>query len=230
MIHPLLPFAIRGVIWYQGEANTGRARQYQRVFPNLITDWRKAWGTGDFPFYFVQLANYMARNDQPVDNAWAELREAQRMTLSLPNTGMAVAIDIGDALDIHPGNKQDVGKRLALNALAGTYGKDVEFSGPDYTHMEIQENRIVLHFTHADGLRSSDGKPLTGFAICGEDHRFVWANAAIEGENVVVYAPGIAHPLAVRYAWSANPACNLVNGAGLPASPFRTDQFPGITQ
>jgi sialate O-acetylesterase len=231
MIHPLLPFHIRGAIWYQGESNAGRAFQYRSLFRTMIRDWRTQWGQGDFPFLFVQLANYMQRNSEPVEDAWAELREAQAMALQEPNTGMAVAIDIGDALDIHPGNKQEVGRRLALNALARVYDQDVPFSGPMYSSMEIQGNRIVLSFDYVlDGLSTSDNTPLKGFSICGEDRKFVWANAKITDNKVQVSAPGISNPIAVRYAWSSNPACNLVNSAGLPASPFRTDQFKGITE
>jgi len=231
MIHPLVPFTIRGAIWYQGESNAGRAYQYRTLFPAMITDWRKEWGQGDFPFLFVQLANYQKRNETPVEDTWAELREAQAMALELPNTGMAVTIDIGDALDIHPGNKQDVGKRLALNALALVYGKDLPYSGPIYAGMEVSGNVIELSFDHVyDGLSTAGGVELKGFSICGEDGRFVWADADIYGDKVLVSAPGISDPVAVRYAWSSNPECNLVNSAGLPASPFRTDRFRGITE
>jgi sialate O-acetylesterase len=197
----------------------------------MIADWRQEWGQGDFPFLFVQLANYLRRNDQPVEDSWAELREAQSMALQEPHTGMAVAIDIGDALDIHPGNKQDVGKRLALNALALVYQKDVPYSGPIYSGMEINGNSIELSFDHVlDGLGTSDKGPLKGFSICGADSLFIWAEASVVGDKVLVTAPGIKNPVAVRYAWASNPECNLVNSAGLPASPFRTDQFKGITE
>lgn len=231
MIHPLIPFTIRGVIWYQGESNSGRAYQYRSLFRTMIVDWRQDWGQGDFPFLFVQLANYLRRNDQPVEDAWAELREAQTMALQEPNTGMAVTIDIGNALDIHPGNKQDVGKRLALNALALVYQQDIPYSGPIYSGMEINGNTIELTFDHVqDGLGTSDNSPLKGFSICGPDSLFVWAEATIVGDKIQVSAPGITNPVAVRYAWASNPECNLVNSAGLPASPFRTDQFKGITE
>ncbi|MDQ1257131.1 MAG: sialate O-acetylesterase, partial [Candidatus Hydrogenedentes bacterium] len=176
-----------------------------------------------------QLANWQERKPEPGDDKWAELREAQTMTLELKNTGMAVVIDIGDAKDIHPRNKQDVGKRLALNALANVYDKDVEFSGPMYKSMDVKDNTIVLSFKHADGLQAMGGEPLTGFAIAGEDRKFVWAKAVIDGKKVVVSADGVAKPVAVRYAWAINPECNLFNGAGLPASPFRTDDWPCIT-
>ncbi len=230
MIHPFLPLKFKGVIWYQGESNVGKAHQYQSLFPTLIQDWRNNFNNGDFPFYFVQIANYMDRNTVPVEHEWAELREAQTMALSLPNTGMAVTIDIGDAKDIHPGNKQEVGRRLAIQALANTYEKVIPYSGPLYQSYAIKGKQIELSFTYAKGLQSSDGKELTGFALAGADRKFVWAKAKVVEDKVVVWSPQVAQPVAVRYAWSANPACNLVNAAGLPASPFRTDDFPGITE
>lgn len=229
MIAPLIPYAIRGAIWYQGESNASRAYQYRELFPTMIKCWRQDWDQGDFPFLFVQLANFMAAKPEPGDSAWAELREAQLMTLDLPNTGMAVIIDIGEADDIHPKNKQDVGKRLALWALARTYGKDIVYSGPIYKSMELLGNKVILQFDHVDGgLVSKDGE-LRGFAVAGEDRQFVWADARIEGDTVVVSSEKISQPAAVRYAWADNPACNLYNDAGLPASPFRTDDWPGIT-
>ena len=231
MINPIVPYAMRGVIWYQGEGNAGRAYQYRTLFPTMINDWRAHWTQGDFPFLFVQLANFKELQTKPQDDDWAELREAQLMTLSLPNTGMAVIIDIGDSDDIHPRNKQDVGGRLALNALNLVYEKDVVYSGPIYKSMKVEGNNIHLEFNHVDGgLIAKNGKSLKGFAIAGEDRKFVWAKAKIKGETVIVSAKGINQPLAVRYAWAANPICNLYNKAGLPASPFRTDTWPGITQ
>jgi len=230
MIAPLMPYTISGAIWYQGESNAGRAYQYRELFPTMIKSWWNNWGQGDFPFLFVQLANFMAVKDTPGESAWAELREAQMMTLDIPNTGMAVIIDIGEAKDIHPKNKQDVGKRLALWALANTYDKDVVYSGPLYKSMEKNGDKILLHFDHCDGgLVAKGGEPLKGFAIAGEDRKFVWANATIEGNTVVVTSSEVANPLAVRYAWADNPVCNLYNKAGLPASPFRTDTWPGVT-
>ncbi len=226
MIAPLLPFAIRGAIWYQGESNADRARQYRTLFPAMITDWREQWGQGDFPFYFVQLANYMAVRDVPADSQWAELREAQLRTLQLTNTGMAVIIDIGEAEDIHPKNKQDVGGRLALNALAKTYGKAIPYSGPLCVSAEVDGAAIRVTFDHADGGLLCRGERLTGFAIAGEDQQFVWAEAVIDGDGVRVSSPAVPVPLAVRYGWADNPVCNLYNGAGLPASPFRTDDWP----
>jgi sialate O-acetylesterase len=229
MIVPLVPYGIKGAIWYQGESNAGRAYQYRKLFAAMIQDWRKLWDIGDFPFYFVQLANYRERKVEPGDSDWAELREAQQMTLSLPNTGMAVIIDAGEADDIHPRDKQTVGKRLALIAGARDYGQDFEYSGPVYSSMAVEGNHIRLNFDHADsGLVAKDG-PLTGFAVAGEDRKFYWADAAIEGKTIVVKSDKVATPVAVRYAWADNPACNLYNGADLPASPFRTDDWPGIT-
>jgi len=230
MVSPLVPYAIQGVIWYQGESNADRAWQYRKLFPLMIEDWRASWGQGPFPFLFVQLANWQERQPEPGESDWAELREAQLMTLDLPNTGMAVTIDIGEAEDIHPKNKQEVGRRLALNALANTYGKEVVYSGPIYKSMKQKGNKIVLSFSHTDhGLEARGGGPLKGFAIAGEDRQFVWANAEIDGTKVVVWSDELAEPVAVRYAWAINPECNLYNGAGLPASPFRTDDWPGVT-
>jgi len=230
MIAPLQPYAIAGAIWYQGETNAGRAYQYRDLFPTMIKCWWDDWKLGDFPFLFVQLANFMEVKDQPGDSAWAELREAQTMTLNLPNTGMAVIIDIGDAKDIHPKNKQDVGKRLALWALANTYGVDVVCSGPLYTSMDKSGDKIILHFDHCGGgLVAKGGEPLKGFAIAGKDRKFVWADARIDGDTVVVRSDKVAEPMAVRYAWADNPICNLYNKADLPASPFRTDDWPGVT-
>ena len=230
MINPLLPYGIKGAIWYQGESNAERAYQYRTLFKTLINDWRSAWDIGDFPFLFVQLANFKDTKLQPADNSWAELREAQTMALELPNTGMAVTIDIGDAIDIHPKNKQDVGKRLALNALAKVYGKDIPYSGPIYNSMEVEGSKIRLKFSNTNaGLKIKGSKNLKGFAIAGADKKFVWATAKIEGDEVVVSNSKIKKPVAVRYAWATNPVCNLYNGADLPASPFRTDNWKGIT-
>ncbi len=230
MIAPLTPYAIRGALWYQGESNAGRAYQYRDLFPTVIRSWWDSWELGEFPFLFVQLANFKEAKEEPGDSDWAELREAQTMTLSLPNTGMAVAIDIGDAKDIHPKNKQDVGKRLALWALAKTYSKKVECSGPLYKSMAKKGNTIVLRFDHVGGgLVAKGDEPLQGFAIAGADRKFVRAEARIEGDTVVVSSEKVASPVAVRYAWADNPTCSLYNQAGLPASPFRTDIWPGVT-
>ena len=230
MIAPIVPFAIKGAIWYQGEANAGRAYQYRTLFPAMINAWREKWGQGDFPFLFVQLANFKDRKDAPGQSDWAELREAQLRTLALPNTGMAVIIDIGEANDIHPRNKQDVGYRLALAAQKIAYGKDLSFSGPIYESMSVEGDKIRIKFKYCDGGLMAKGDSLKGFSIAGEDRRFVWANAVIQDDNtVLVSAESVKDPLAVRYAWADNPDCNLYNRQGLPASPFRTDNWRGIT-
>ena len=228
MIAPLVPFAIRGAIWYQGESNAGRAYQYRTLFPLMIRNWRSAWGH-EFPFYFVQLANWHANKAEPDESDWAELREAQAMTLREPQTGMAVTIDIGDENDIHPRNKLDVGRRLAAWALAGTYGQPVVPSGPLFDRFKIEGNQVRIRFKHGAGLKTSDGSSLKGFAIAGEDRRFVWADARIDGDTVIVSSPMVQKPAAVRYGWADNPIANLYNKAGLPASPFRTDDWPGVT-
>ena len=227
MIHPLIPYAIRGVIWYQGESNAGQGRQYATLFPTLIEAWREAWGGEPFPFYFVQLANFGRRSAQPENALWPELREAQLQTLTLKNTGMAVTIDIGDADDIHPRNKQDVGLRLAFNALAQTYGQAVPYAGPRLARWQANGNQVVLQFSHTDGgLQVKGGGALKGFAIAGESRHFAWADATVSGDEVVLTSPKVETPVAVRYAWGSNPECNLISGAGLPASPFRTDDWP----
>ncbi|MBW3540286.1 MAG: sialate O-acetylesterase [Planctomycetes bacterium] len=223
MVHPLVPFAIRGAIWYQGESNRGEGLLYHHKMKALIRGWREIWDRGDFPFLFVQLAPFNYGGNQP--HQLPEIWEAQLLTLrTVPNTGMAVTTDIGNVADIHPRNKQDVGLRLALWALAGTYGKkDVVYSGPLYKSMEIDGNKAVLHFEHAKGLAAKDDQPLTRFEIAGEDGKFVPAEAQIEGETVVVSSEQVAKPTAVRFAWSQDAEPNLVNAAGLPASPFRTN-------
>ncbi|MFA6962243.1 MAG: sialate O-acetylesterase [Opitutaceae bacterium] len=250
MIHPMIPYGIRGVIWYQGESNGWRAAQYREFFPNLITDWRARWGMSDLPFYFCQLANFGGKSSEFKENSTAELREAQSLALKLPNTGQAVLIDVGEADDIHPRNKRDVGARLARIALANTYGrKDITFSGPVYQAQRIEGERIRIAFTQANGglvakelpatyaprstvdrtlplEKYSAGSDLQGFAICGADRKWVWAQAKIDGDKVVVWSSAVKSPIAVRYGWASNPTCNLYNGAGLPASPFRTDDFP----
>jgi sialate O-acetylesterase len=197
----------------------------------MITDWRNRWGMGSFPFYIVQLANFTPVNPQPVESDWAELREAQSMTgTNLANAGTSVTIDIGDAADIHPKNKQEVGRRLALIALAKTYGKKkVEYSGPVYASKVVDGSQVRLRFTHATGGLMAKGDKLQGFAVAGEDRKFYWADATIEGDQVVLSSPQVARPVAVRYGWSNNPIVNLYNAAGLPASPFRTDDWPGVT-
>jgi sialate O-acetylesterase len=251
VIAPLTSYAISGVIWYQGESNTSRAYDYRVAFPLLIKDWREKWGR-ELPFYFCQLANMNPKIAVPAESDWAELREAQSMTLSLPKTGQAVLIDLGESEDIHPRDKVDVGDRLARIALAKRYGRQVVFSGPMYESKQIDGNKVRIKFDHVEGgltarrladtypvksilsqvaplVRNSPESELEGFAICGEDRKFVWADAKIEGDTVVVWSDKVSNPTAVRYGWADNPTCNLYNAAGLPASPFRTDDFPGRT-
>ncbi|MBE9586890.1 9-O-acetylesterase [Mucilaginibacter sp. JRF] len=228
MVNPIINYTIKGAIWYQGESNADRAYQYRTLFPLMINNWRNKWGQGNFPFYFVQLAAYMPKDKAPVESAWAELREAQLLTLKQPNTGMAVTIDIGDGGNIHPANKQDVGRRLALIARAKTYGEKVNYSGPVYTSAKANGNAMELTFSNAAGLKAKGDKP-TGFAIAGADKKFYWADAKIEGNKVIVSSAEVTAPVAVRYGWGNNPDCNLYNADDLPASPFRTDDWQGIT-
>lgn len=238
MVHPLLSFPIRGVIWYQGESNAnaenGDAFVYRDLFPAMIEDWRARWGVGDFPFLWVQLANFMAPDAQPAESGWALLRESQSATLSIPNTGQAVIIDIGEADDIHPRNKQDVGLRLSLAARHIAFGEEIVYSGPTYGSHRVSGGRITIEFDHVgQGLVGSPGDgvsgpdiPIRGFAVAGMDRIFHWADARIEGSTVVVSSPRVPSPIAVRYAWGNNPdQANLFNASGLPASPFRTDTW-----
>ncbi|HEY3416344.1 MAG TPA: sialate O-acetylesterase [Armatimonadota bacterium] len=230
MLLPLIPFAIRGVIWYQGESNTPRAEQYRTLLPALIRDWRAAWGQGDFPFLYVQLANYGPSVTEPAESPYAELREAQALTLAVPNTGMVTAVDIGEGENIHPVNKQDVGKRLSWSAQAWVYGREAPIAGPRFAGMEITGSTARIHFTHADGgLRTADGGPVRAAAIAGADRKFVNAQAVIDGDTLLISAPQVPNPVAVRYAWAENPSVNLYNHANLPAEPFRTDNWPGAT-
>ncbi|MBK5719663.1 9-O-acetylesterase [Dysgonomonas sp. Marseille-P4677] len=232
MINPIVNFEIKGTIWYQGENNASQAYNYRTLFPNMINNWRTKWGY-EFPFYWVQLANFMAKDITPVESEWAELREAQTMTLSLPKTGEAVITDIGEANDIHPRNKQDVGLRLALNALNKDYGRtDIIYSGPTFKSMDIDGNKAIIHFDNiGKGLYTTNKYGyVEGFAIAGADDKFEWAKAYIEGDKVIVYSNNILTPVSVRYSWSNNPDVNLFNMNGLPAAPFRTDTLKGITQ
>lgn len=224
MINPILSYTIKGVIWYQGESNADRATQYRQLFPLLIKDWRQKWNEANFPFYFVQIANYSAADQGPAAD-WPALRDAQLRTLSLPNTGMAVTIDIGDPNRIHPQNKQETGRRLALIARAKTYGENIPYSGPVYKSQVIKGNKIELAFAHTDNGLVAKGDTLKGFTIAGADKKFYPARAIISGNKVIVNSGDVANPVAVRYAWANNPACNLYNGGNLPASPFRTDEW-----
>lgn len=244
MIHPLIPFAVRGVIWYQGEANAsggggGRsgAWRYRQLFPALIEDWRERWGRGDFHFGWVQLANFRAVVDEPAPSAWAELRESQSLTLALPKTGMALAIDCGEADDIHPRDKQTVGERLALWALDDVHGLALVSQGPIYSAMEIEGPRLRLTFGSVEGgleIRATENVPggggLRGFQVAGEDRQWHWAEAELDADTVLVWAGAVGQPVAVRYAWADNPVANLYNHAGLPAVPFRTDDWPLSTE
>jgi len=253
MIHPLIPYSMRGVIWYQGESNVGRGYEYRNTFPALIQDWRKQWGLGAIPFYFCQIANFQAHPSQPQESKMAELRESQSLALSLPNTGEVITIDVGEETEIHYRDKQSVGLRLARLAIAKTYHGNVPWSGPVYDHQKIEGNSIRIFFDHAEGglvahtipstyklrssfdksvplVRPSPSSQLEGFAICGSDRKWHWANAKIDGKTVVVSSPDVQAPIAVRYAWADNPITNLYNAAELPATPFRTDDFPLITQ
>jgi sialate O-acetylesterase len=230
MIVPLSRYSIRGAIWYQGESNTVNPVLYRKLFPAMIRDWRRAWGEGDFPFLFVQLPDIGIY--RPHWN-WPALREAQLMALSVPKTGMAVTIDVGDGNDFHPKNKQEVGHRLALAVQAIAYGRDVIYSGPLYESMTVEGDKIRVHFKNVYGGLVAKGFPspsVSGFEIAGSDRQFYWVEGQIEGDTIVVHSKDVPHPVAVRYAFAMKMECNLYNRAGLPASPFRTDswedQFP----
>lgn len=228
-LNPLIPYGIRGVIWYQGESNAAEAPVYARMLPAMIRDWRRAFGQGDFPFLQVQLANFRPTVDQPARSEWAELRDAQAFTArTVPDTHYAVTIDVGDAQDIHPKDKRSVGERLARIALARTYGRSLVPCGPTFLDSVIEAGgRMRCRFDHAVGLKTRDGGPVGHVAIAGLDRRFRWAEARIEGETLVAWHPEIPRPAAVRYAWADNPqAANLANGEGLPAGPFRSDVWP----
>ncbi|MDP4210177.1 MAG: sialate O-acetylesterase [Bacteroidota bacterium] len=228
MIEPLINYRIKGVIWYQGEANTWKSKEYQKLFPAMIENWRDKWGQGNFPFLFVQLANFMEPKNQPSESNWALLRESQLKTLSVPNTAMAVTIDLGEWNDIHPLNKKDVGKRLAFAAQKMAYDDSkIVYSGPLYVGMKVADNKIILSFKNTgSGLVTKSGGELKYFAIAGADKKFVFAKAIIRNNTVEVWSDSVPHPVAVRYAWADNPeGANLYNREGLPASPFRTDEW-----
>lgn len=233
MIHPLTPFRIKGVIWYQGENNVGAGYDYRTLFQTQIKDWRTRWGY-ELPFYWVQLANLYPEDTTPVESSWAELRESQAMTLELPHTGQATIYDIGDAYSIHPTNKQEVGRRLSLIALHKDYDRDsLVYSGPTFQNVSFKENTAVITMNTYGSQLTIHNKYgyLEGFSIAGEDRKFVWAKAFIDANGkIIVYNENIAEPVAVRYAWSNNPAANLFNAQGLPAIPFRTDSWKGVTE
>ena len=233
MIEPLIPFPVRGAFWYQGESNEARAPQYGILLPTLIRAWRERWGQGDFPFGIVQLPNYRDPQTEPADEAWSHLREWQRRTaLSTRNAGLIVTIDVGEARDIHPKNKLDVGRRMARWALAEVYGRKLTAAGPMFRRMKVEGSKLVLTFDDVGkGLRIRDGDRLEEFAVAGEDRRWHWAEARIVGrDRVEVWSPRVPRPAAARYAFNNNPRRpNLTNDTGLPASPFRTDDWPGPT-
>jgi sialate O-acetylesterase len=232
VLKPTIGYGMRGAIWYQGESNASRAYQYRDLFPLMIQSWRDEWKIGDFPFYWVQLADFRAEKPEPAESDWAELREAQTLTMSrLPNTGEAVILGLGEAQDIHPRNKQDVAKRLARWALARDYGIKVPYRSPTYKALEKHGNKIVVTFDHVGaGLKPFDVAQPRGFAIAASDRKFVWADAKVVGpDQVEVWSDQVSDPVAVRYAWADNPVCNLFSREGLPVTPFRTDDWPGIT-
>jgi sialate O-acetylesterase len=230
MIAPIIPFAIKGAIWYQGESNAGRAHQYRTLFADMIRNWRHDWKGDGFPFLLVQLAPFMAIKEQPAESNWAELREAQALaTKVLPKVGMAVITDVGEEKDIHPKKKEPVGARLALAARAIAYGEDIVYAGPTYKSMKVRDGKAVISFSHVGGGLEVRGDELKGFAIAGVDKKFVWAKAEVQGDKVIVSSPDVSEPVAVRYGWADYPVVNLWNKDGLPASPFRTDDFPMIT-
>ncbi len=228
MIAPLVPYGIKGALWYQGEANADRGAEYGRLMPTLIQDWRRAWGQGQFPFYLVQLPNFMARQAQPSESAWAELREAQMKTLkTVKKTGIAVTIDLGEADNIHPKEKKTVAHRLAIQALANDYGISITHGSPVLREVRIAGPEVRVFFDNVgEGLATSDGGPAKGFALAGADHKWYWADGKLSGTTIIVTCKDVPNPVAVRYAWADNPDCNVVNRAGLPASPFRSDKWP----
>jgi sialate O-acetylesterase len=231
MIAPLAPYAIAGVVWYQGESNAGRAYQYRTLLPAMIKNWRDTFGQGDFPFYLVQIAPYEAIVKEPSDSVWAEIRDAQLyVSQNVPKTALIVTTDVGDEKDIHPRKKEPVGNRLALAARALVHGEQVEYSGPKFENMTVDGDKAILRFTHAASGLVAQGGALTGFTVAGEDKKFHPADARIVGNTVVVSSDQVSKPVAVRYGWAAYPVVNLCNGDDLPASPFRTDTFPITTQ
>src|ERR1051325_1710335 len=230
MIAPLIPYAIKGAIWYQGESNAGRAEQYRRLFADMIRNWRHDWSQGDFTFLAVQLAPFHAIEKEPKDCTWAELREAQQLISKvLPNAGTVAINDVGDEKDIHPTKKRPVGERLAVAARGIAYGEKITWSGPTFRELSIKGSNATISFDHVGKGLEARGGELTGFAICGEDKKFVWAKAEIRGDKVIVSSPEVARPVAVRYGWADYPVVNLWNKDGLMASPFRTDDFPMVT-
>jgi sialate O-acetylesterase len=231
-VEPIVPYAIRGAIWYQGESNASRAYQYRHLFPLMIRNWREAWQQGDFPFYWVQLADFQDEPAQPGDSDWAELREAQTMTQdAVPHAGEAVIIDIGEAADIHPRNKLEVARRLARLALANDYGVHMAHKSPRFESLSVHDGKATLTFKErGGGLRTVDRRDVLGFAIAGADRQWHAAQAKLlENGTIEVWSDAVASPVAVRYAWASNPVCNVFSAEGLPLTPFRTDDWPGVT-
>jgi sialate O-acetylesterase len=226
MIAPLTPFLIRGVIWYQGEANEWDAEPYRRLLPAMIKSWRKVWREGDFPFLIAQLPNFKEPVAEPGVGNWPVIREGQALAAQLPRVEYAVLLGLGDAKDIHPKNKRDVGKRLALTALHTAYGRSEDFSGPRYQSMKLEGKKVRIIFQFAEKGLKNKGGALRGFTVAGADGKFKWAKAEIDGSTVVVWNDRVPEPKAVRYAWADNPDANLYGKNGLPAAPFRTDAFP----
>jgi len=227
MIAPITPLAISGAIWYQGEANTKDPGQYRKLLPAMIADWRSRFQQGDFPFYIVSLPAFGSRRTNPGTDGWAELREVQAQTAAtVPNAGLAVTIDTGDTHNLHPPEKKPVGERLAWCALAKHYGLSIPFSGPTLRTVEQRPGALKLHFDHTEGGLVVHGQKLAGFAVAGSDRAWHWADAQIDGDAVVVSSPEVKLPVAARYAWQSNPEATLFNAAGLPAGPFRTDDWP----
>src|SRR6187431_18556 len=226
MIAPLINYSVKGFLWYQGESNTNRAEEYAKLQPAQIIDWRNKWKQGDLPFLYVQLPGFMDYNYLPSESNWAALRESQLKSLTVPNTAMVVAIDLGEWNDIHPDNKKDVGERLALAAEKLSYGENIIYSGPVYESSKVEGNKITISFSSVgNGLTTNDGEELCEFAIAGADKKFVWAKAKIEGDKIIVWNDNVPNPMYVRYAWADDPVNpNLFNKEGLPASPFRTDK------
>jgi sialate O-acetylesterase len=231
MLAPIAAQAITGALWHQGEQNSERGCQYRKLLPVMIADWRRLFGQGDFPFYIVSLPAFSHRSATPKDDAWAETRESQALTAaSVPSSCLAVTIDTGDADNLHPKDKQPVGERLAPCALAKYYYENIVYSGPTVELVERLPGAIRLHFANADGGLVVKGPKLEEFAIAGEDRKWYWADAHLEGDSIVVSSSSVPDPKEVRYAWQSNPAATLFNGVGLPAGPFRTDTWPGITE
>jgi sialate O-acetylesterase len=231
MVAPVTRYPVAGALWYQGENDNGRGYMYRTLLKTLIADWRKQWGIPDLPFIVVQLANVNATENEPHESGWAETWEAQYLATKLPKVGMAVTLDIGQGEDVHYKNKQEAGRRAALAALHTAYGRDFVYSGPIYRSMSVEGNKIRLRFDlFGSALATRNSEPPKGFAIAGEDKKFVWAEAKLEGNEIVAWSDRVPAPVAVRYAWDDNPVCNVYNKAGLPAASFRTDDWPGATR